>query len=292
MMHRNWLRVVGFSLALVGCTTEQALVAPRELSVKQNRGVTPQRNFSGSISGTVTFFQPDNWITYKTQEIPLRAQLESGKMKVDESVTQAMLGSIYIAGQGKTLHNTSAPVTAQAQPVQLAAYTSSNPEQDLIDWRNANATSPGAEDDFLETPPWGDLTGSTYTEDVSSEQNGTAMMQLVVEPISTSNPNGQIKMYLNGQMMGQINPQYQYMASDGGYALQVENGTSYRYSGSATATGSRNITMQQPTRYEMPRQVQPLVAFRCVRMSTFAGSRRASTRFDAADDSKRSGRLV
>lgn len=258
-MQRKLLRMVGFSLAMVGCTTETVLVAPRGIPLKKNQAVTPQKEVAGAISATVTFFQPDTWITYKTREIPIRARVESGRIKIDEAATQAMLASVYVAGQGKRIHNASLPGNDDQKRFQLAAY-SSDPEQDLVNWANANQSKAGPEDDFLETPPWGELTSAYYTEDVSAEHNGSAMLQMYLDPISTANPNGQIRMYLNGHPMGEVNPQYQYSAADGGYALNVENATAYRYAGSTSAGGSRQITMPQQTRHQI-QPVQPWLRF-------------------------------
>jgi hypothetical protein len=242
--------VVVVAILLAGCSSDQVVSTSRgspRLGKNSNQ-------LNGDISASVTTFSSNDWITYQSSHIPIQRIVKNGRLQIDSAATKAMLKSLVSVARGQIGQSASRKGLGTKSIGSLASATT-DPEQALTDWANANAVTEGPEDDFLATPPWQFLTSQHYSVDLAGD--GTAMGDMYVDPISSTNPDGKIRLYVNNQLMAEVNPRYEYSSADGGYALQVESGTAYRYSGSTSATGSRHLDMPEPTKRLLPHPAQP-----------------------------------
>lgn len=101
----------------------------------------------------------------------------------------------------------------------FAAY-SSDPQQTLFDWTQANQLPAEDEELGIEDSAWPELVGS-YSEDIAGD--GSVIATITIDPISTSNPNGLIRLYLNGTLIASYNPQYN-ASGYGGWDWDFEAG--------------------------------------------------------------------
>jgi len=193
-------------------------------------------SFAGTMSAAVSLTRADGVRkTYQSGKIPYRTNVEAGRVVIAAPYIRDLGKSmIEVPSIGRIAPRTFLAVTELPTALSFLASTG-DPEADLDAFAQANPTGQQSEDVYLTSAEWSMLTSEAYDEQISA--NGT-MAHVAIDPISQTNPYGQVRLYLNGILVVTVNPQYE--PASGGYHDHTNGEATYGYyTGSQTSSGTR-----------------------------------------------------
>lgn len=226
----------GFSVILVACTGEHVV------SPAGSKESTATPIFSGVLSTSVSFITTNGVKNYRSDKIRYRTTVEDGDVVIGSPYLQKLAASVRevpLIGRvpDERFFAATDPIAAYA----FAAATG-DPPVDLDNFAQANAYYDSTEAVYLTSAQWAWLTSQSYSEQISSD--GTTA-EVVVDPISATNPYGTVRLYLNGVLVVSVNPQYE-PATGGMEKTQSSEATYDYYGGGQTSTGTRVADRDQP----------------------------------------------
>lgn len=224
---------------LAACSSERA-VMPKgpEPEVERRPAVSP----IGYALLTASLTLPAEGASRKYQSDSVRFQIvkQKGKILIPSEVRSRLVASMHGSPLPGSVGRNAQLKTSHSDTYFQLASASTDPEQDLFAFAEANPAPDEPEDVFLEQKPWEMLTGDYYAEDISG--SGT-IAEVFIDPVSTTNPHGSVHLYLNGRLVATVNPQY--VPESNGWFEETSNAATYAYSGGSTSSGSRTIDKEQ-----------------------------------------------
>jgi hypothetical protein len=246
------LKLLALSLLLPSCVADRKITSPDQAPASPNQS---SKSTSGALlhltmTASARFKEAEGWSFFESKRVPLTLSKKDGRYLVDRSDMHGLIGSM------KRVEKASATPLSFTQRREspsmrlVTATTSSDPETVADQFAEANYMEPdGSSDIYVDQATWEMLSGTTLSQDISDD--GSVIATVVLDPISSFNPAGRIRLYLNGVEVASINPQY--AATEGGWYTRDQASSAYSYySGQQTASGNMHYEGPgiEPTRFD------------------------------------------
>lgn len=180
------------------------------------------------------FFAKSGTSHYATRKIPFAAPFDGSTFRIPAADRQRMFDTMIRVDEASM-----STVGFPLANLYTLTTSTENPEERLETWAQANYPGdPSSEDTWLSSSAWNQLTGSTYSEDLAGD--GSAIATITIDPISTANPEGRIRLRLNGREIVVGNPRHE--PHNGGWLR-----TSSYMSSSSYSTGGTTVRVNPPT---------------------------------------------
>jgi len=157
------------------------------------------------VSANFSFETATGHREYRSPIIPFSAVITNSTVQIPAEIMRALATSTIEVPRIGQNQAESFFAAAHSIPESGFASTATDPEADLKAFAAANPVPSQSDDLYLTDSAWASLTGASYAEDIG---NGT-IAQVVIDPISSTNPNGWIHLYLVSRQIVIVNPQYQ-----------------------------------------------------------------------------------
>ena len=223
--------------ALVGCSTDRTFDPTHQAGELRSERQSKENRLKGTVSASASVFTQGMERRFVSARIPFESVFDGNTYPLPVATRVRSFESMI------QVDAASSQLLENGHEVQFASFT--DPETLLDLWVDSNYQGPPTyEDTWLATPPWMQLTGATYSEDISG--NGSAIATITIEPISSLNPEGRIRMTLNGNEIIVGNPRHE--SNNGGWLRTSSNLQAKSYStGAVIMTGTSRLQMQEPT---------------------------------------------
>lgn len=257
--HRVTTRIaLGFAfLALItSCKTDRIVVPPALKAPIARGSVSVSPGLRGFVSANLSLETQEGWKDLRSPVIPFIALTTNDAAQIPLDVMQRLAHSMIEFPRIGQIKPEQFFTAAHSMVGSEFASTMTDPQADLSAFAAANPVAQQADDLYLTDSAWVMLASASYAEDIG---NGT-IAQVVLEPISSTNPNGRVHLYLAGREIVTVNPQYQpnnpgkykYNSNEATYSYQTGAQTS---SGSLSTPKDQTPTSWTPNDRELERQL-------------------------------------
>lgn len=243
-------------MMLISCKADRIVVPSAVKAPHARASLTSPPGLKGFISADFTFETARGRKHYRSQKLPFNAVASGGGVQIPAEAIDALAASTTeIPAVGQIAPESFFASAHSIAGVNLASVVA-GPEATLYAFAAANPVASQPNDLYLADSDYRMLTGASYSEDIG---NGT-IAQIVIDPITSRNPNGLIHLYLGGRQVVTVNPQYQPY-SPGEYKYNTNQALYSYQTGAQISSGYLSTPMQQtptswdPAQRELERQV-------------------------------------
>jgi len=239
---KSTLTLAVLSLLLISaCMSDQLVTSGSEQIAAPAGPQQPRKSLSetpssgGFVSADLSLKASQGWKRYKSARIPLQTVKANGKVVIPAHVISQLGQSMSAVPLVGRIDPRVFLASSTGERILGLASASVDPETDLDNFAAANPVANQGEVINVPQPDWEMLTGDSYAEDIG---NGT-VLQIILDPISSVNPNGLVRGYLNGRQVATINPQHQ--AESSGWMKHTSNQATYAFeTGEQTSSGTHS----------------------------------------------------